>query len=84
MKIFDFFGYGTFASCGGLHVLAAQQCLMPLFVRALVLDCIVYTAFLFRDMHAFWKENIKDMVKLLESNILICCQKITRQLISAK
>ena len=29
----------------------------------------VYTAFLFMG-HAFWKENIEDRVKLLESNIL--------------
>ena len=27
--------------------------------------------------HAFWKENIEDLVKLLESNILNCCLKIT-------
>ena len=29
----------------------------------------VYTAFLFMG-HAFWKENIEDRVKLLESNVL--------------
>ena len=29
----------------------------------------VYTAFLFMS-HAFWKENIEDRVKLLESNVL--------------
>ena len=28
-----------------------------------------YTAFLFMD-HAFWKENIEDRVKLLESSFL--------------
>ena len=27
--------------------------------------------------HAFWKENIEDRVKLLESNIIKCCLKIT-------
>ena len=27
--------------------------------------------------HTFWKENIEDRVKLLESNILCCCFKIT-------
>ena len=27
--------------------------------------------------HAFWKENIEDRVKLLESNILNWCLKIT-------
>ena len=27
--------------------------------------------------HAFWKENIEDRVKLLESNVLNCCLKIT-------
>ena len=36
----------------------------------------VYTAFLFMGP-AFWKENIEDRVKLLESNILKCCLKIT-------
>ena len=36
----------------------------------------VYTAFLFMG-HAFWKENIEDSVKLLESNILNSCLKIT-------
>ena len=36
----------------------------------------VYTAFLFMG-HAFWKENIEDRVKLLESNILNWCLKIT-------
>ena len=36
----------------------------------------VYTAFLFM-VPAFWKENIEDRVKLLESNILNCCPKIT-------
>ena len=36
----------------------------------------VYTAFLFMS-HAFWKENIEDRVKLLESNVLNCCLKIT-------
>ena len=48
VKIFDFFCFkvlagkpqrvckkpGTFTSCGGLHVLAAQQLLMPLSARA--------------------------------------------------
>ena len=36
----------------------------------------VYTAFLFMG-HAFWKENIEDRVKVLESNILNWCLKIT-------
>ena len=27
--------------------------------------------------HALWKENVEDRVKLLESNILNCCQEIT-------
>ena len=36
----------------------------------------VYTAFLFTG-HAFWKENIEDRVKLLGSNVLNCCLKIT-------
>ena len=36
----------------------------------------VYTAFLFMG-HAFWKENIEDRVKLLGSNVLNCCLKIT-------
>ena len=39
----------------------------------------VYTAFFdFLTMgHALWKENIEDRVKLLESNVLNCCQEIT-------
>ena len=39
----------------------------------------VYTAFLFT-VPAFWKENIEDRVKLMESNILNilnCCLQIT-------
>ena len=36
----------------------------------------VYTAFLFMGQ-AFWKENIEDRIKLLESNILNGCLKIT-------
>ena len=36
----------------------------------------VYTGFLFMG-HAFWKENTEDRVKLLESNILNWCLKIT-------
>ena len=36
----------------------------------------VYTAFLFMG-HAFWKENVEDGVKLLESNVFNCCLKIT-------
>ena len=36
----------------------------------------LYTAFLFMG-HAFWKEDIEDKVKLLESNVLNCCLKIT-------
>ena len=36
----------------------------------------VYRAFLFMG-HAFWKENIEDRVKVLESNILNWCLKIT-------
>ena len=27
--------------------------------------------------HAFWKENIKDRVKLLESIVANCCVKVT-------
>ena len=27
--------------------------------------------------HAFWKENIQDQVKLLESIVLNCCVKVT-------
>ena len=26
--------------------------------------------------HVFWKENIEDRVKLLESNVLNCCLKV--------
>ena len=40
------------------------------------LDSTVYTAFLFLG-HPMWEENIKVIVKLLESNILNCCLKIT-------
>ena len=36
----------------------------------------VYTAFLFMG-HTFWKENSGDRVKLLESNVLNCCLRIT-------
>ena len=36
----------------------------------------VYTAFLFID-HTFWQKNIEDRIKLLESNVLNCCLKIT-------
>ena len=36
----------------------------------------LYTAFLFMG-HAFWKKDIEDKVKLLESNVLNCCLKIT-------
>ena len=36
----------------------------------------VYTAFIFMGQ-AFWKENIEDRVKLLGSNVLNCCLKIT-------
>ena len=36
----------------------------------------VYTAFLSMG-HAFWKQNIGDRVKLLGSNVLNCCLKIT-------
>ena len=36
----------------------------------------VYTAFLFVG-HAFWKENIEGRVKLLESNYLNSCVKVT-------
>ena len=36
----------------------------------------VYTAFLFMG-HAFWKGNIEDRVKLLKSNVLNCCPKVT-------
>ena len=38
----------------------------------------VYTgSFSFYMGRAFWKENIKDKVKLLEPNVLNCCLKIT-------
>ena len=38
----------------------------------------VYTGnFSFYMGRAFWKENIKDKVKLLEPNVLNCCLKIT-------
>ena len=38
----------------------------------------VYTgSFSFYMSRAFWKENIKDKVKLLEPNVLNCCLKIT-------
>ena len=36
----------------------------------------VYTAFLFMG-HAFWKENIQEQVKLLESIVLNCCVTAT-------
>ena len=36
----------------------------------------VYTAFVFMG-HTFWKENIEDRVKLLESKVFNCCLKIT-------
>ena len=36
----------------------------------------VYTAFLFMG-RTFWKENIEDRVKLLESIILNYCVKVT-------
>ena len=36
----------------------------------------VYTAFLFMG-HAFWKENFENRVKLLESNVLNWCLRIT-------
>ena len=36
----------------------------------------VYAAFLFMG-HAFWKENVEDRVKFLESNVLNCRLKIT-------
>ena len=41
----------------------------------------VYRAFLFMG-HTFWKESLKteDRVKLLESNVLNCCVKITGDL----
>ena len=37
----------------------------------------VYTAFLNFTGHTFSKENIEDRVKLLGSNVLNCCLKIT-------
>ena len=37
---------------------------------------IVYTAFVFMG-HSFWKENIEERVKLLESKVFNCCLKIT-------
>ena len=36
----------------------------------------VYAAFPFMG-HAFWKENVEDRVKFLESNVLNCRLKIT-------
>ena len=36
----------------------------------------VYAAFLLMG-HAFWKENVEDRVKFLESNVLNCRLKIT-------
>ena len=36
----------------------------------------VYMAFVFMG-HTFWKENIEDRVKLLESKVFNCCLKIT-------
>ena len=36
----------------------------------------VYTAFVLMG-HSFWKENIEERVKLLESKIFNCCLKIT-------
>ena len=36
----------------------------------------IFTAFLFMG-HAFWKENVEDMVNLLESIVLNCCVKVT-------
>ena len=39
----------------------------------------VYTAFLFMG-HRFWKESIEGRVKLLESNVLNCCLKVTADL----
>ena len=89
MKIFDFFRFKVLAGKTQrvrknttLSLLAVQQLLMPLLARALFLDCTVYIAFLFKDMH-FGKRTLKT-VKLLESNVLICCLKITRQQISVK
>ena len=41
-----------------------------------VVKYAVYTAFLFMG-HTFWKESIEDRGKLLGSNILNCCLKIT-------
>ena len=38
----------------------------------------VYTAFIFMG-HAFRTENVEDRVKLLESNVLNCCVKITTE-----
>ena len=37
----------------------------------------VYTAFLNFTGHTFSKENIEDRVKLLGSNVLNCCLKVT-------
>ena len=36
----------------------------------------VYKVFIFMG-HAFWTEDVEDRVKLLESNALNCCLKIT-------
>ena len=36
----------------------------------------VYTAVLFMG-HTFWKESTEDRVKIMESNVLNCCLKMT-------
>ena len=37
----------------------------------------VYTAAFVFMGHSFWKENIEERVKLLESKVFNCCLKIT-------
>ena len=71
MKIFDFFRFKVLA--GKPQRVRKNTALSLLVARALFWFCTstVYAAFLFRDMH------FGDIVKLLESNVLICCLKIT-------
>ena len=87
MKIFDFFLFKVLAGKPqrvrkntALSLLAVacmflrrSNFVTPLFARALFwfYTSTVYVAFLFRDMH------FGDIVKLLESNVLICFLKIT-------
>ena len=53
----------------------------PIFTRIEMNECIwkstkIYRAFVFMG-HSFWKENIEERVKLLESKVFNCCRKIT-------